>query len=518
MTSGPNPPLTRDFLEHMADTVPEKVGLVSEGQRLTYSQIEEIANQLAFGLGEMGVRHGDRVALHLDNSITTVAGIFAILKLGAVFVPINPKTKRSKLHHILNNCRATAAFVEARTDYSDLIDGNSPAVPSLKGLIVCGLGADRAVREGICTTVDALIDRAPSARPSRLGVESDLACLIYTSGSTGDPKGVMSDHSNIDFATSAIIECLQNTSEDIVINPLPLAFDYGLYQLLMTFKFGGTLVLEKSFTYPAEILNRIEEERVTGLPGVPTIFSLLLSMDLSPHDLSSLRYITNTAAALPVNHIEEIRSTFPHATLHSMYGLTETKRTLYLPPGQLDQRPGSVGIPLPGTEAWLEDDAGRKMKAGEIGQLVVRGRHVMRGYWEAPEKTAQRFRTGTDPANRECLTGDLFRQDDEGYFYFVGRKDDIIKSRGEKVPPKEVEGVLYALPGVLEVAVIGVADDILGQAIKAFVVVENNELDERRVLAHCRKHLEDFMVPKHVEFPSQLPKTASGKISKTELK
>jgi acyl-coenzyme A synthetase/AMP-(fatty) acid ligase len=241
-------------------------------------------------------------------------------------------------------------------------------------------------------------------------------------------------------------------------------------------------------------------------------------MDLSPYDMSSLRYLTNTAAALPPSHILQLKEKFPQATLFSMYGLTETKRTLYLPPDQLPVRPGSVGIPIPGTEAWVEDDEGHRLGADEVGELVVRGRHVMRGYWNDPVTSAVRFRPGKISGERLCYTGDLFRMDSDGFFYFVGRKDDIIKSRGEKVAPKEVENVLYMLPGVVEAAVVGVDDPVLGQAVKAFLVVEGNSLTEKQVLAHCRANLEDFMIPRYVEFRDQLEKTSSGKIKKTGLR
>jgi acyl-CoA synthetase (AMP-forming)/AMP-acid ligase II len=326
----------------------------------------------------------------------------------------------------------------------------------------------------------------------------------------------MSDHGNVVFAASSIISYLHNREDDIVIDLLPLSFDYGLYQVLMTFKFGGRLVLEPGFAYPPQVLQHIASERVTGFPGVPTIYSLLLRMDLSPYDLSSLRYMTNTAAALPPAHIIEIRERFPWVTLYSMYGLTETKRTLYLPPDQIDRRPGSVGIAIPGTEVWLEDEHGQRLGPDQVGELVVRGRHVMRGYWGDPELSARRFRPGPLPGERLCYTGDLFRMDSDGYLYFVARKDDMLKSRGEKIAPKEVENVLYALPGVYEAAVIGVPDPILGQAIKAFVVSDGT-LTEHDVLCHCRAHLEDFMIPQCVEFCAELPKTSSGKIKKSDL-
>ncbi len=286
----------------------------------------------------------------------------------------------------------------------------------------------------------------------------------------------MSDHSNVDFASSSIMQYLENTEDDVVIDLLPLSFDYGLYQLLMVFKFGGTLILEKGFLFPAHILKRIEQEKVTGFPGVPTLFALLVQIDLSAYNLRSIRYLTNTAAALPVNHILQIRNLFPWARLFSMYGLTETKRTLYLPPEELNRRPASVGLAIPGTEVWVEDEEGNRLGPGKIGELVVRGRHVMRGYWNDPEMTALRYHPGPIPGERLCYTGDLFQMDEEGFFFFVARKDDIIKSRGEKVSPLEVERVLYDIDGVIEAAVIGVPDPVLGQAIKAFVVIAGREI------------------------------------------
>jgi len=348
-----------------------------------------------------------------------------------------------------------------------------------------------------------------------VNTDHDLACLVYTSGSTGKPKGVMSEHCQVVFASGSIIQYLENRESDIVLNVLPLSFDYGLYQLLMTFRFGGTLVLENSFAFPSLLLERIQAERVTGFPGVPTIFTLLLALDFSGHDLSSLRYVTNTAAALPPKCALEIHRRFAPAQVFSMYGLTETKRTLYLPPEELERRPGSVGIPIPGTEAWIEDEEGRRLPPGQIGELMIRGPHVMRGYWGDAEATRRRFPLLPD-GERSCRSGDLFRQDADGFFYFIGRKDDIIKCRGEKVAPKEVETVLYDLPGVVEAAVMGVPDPVCGQAIKAFIVAREG-LTERAVLAHCRGRLEDFMMPATICFRDSLPKNASGKIDKLAL-
>lgn len=508
--------LVQEFLEQSAQRFPDKIALVCGDNRLTYSEIENRANRLANGLRIRGIQRGDRVALFLQNSVELVIGIFAVLKCDAVFVVINATTKKDKLVFILNNCEVSALIFSSQQ--KKMIEELRRSCPSIRSFILTG--ENNSPQEVItkCFTWKEILDTSPPNRLPAKNIDLDLACLIYTSGSTGEPKGVMSDHSNIIFAVNSITSYIGNFEDDIVINVLPLSFDYGLYQLFMVFSFGGRLILEKGFSYPAQILSIIEKEKVTGFPGVPTIFSMLVNMDLSSYNLSSLRYMTNTAAALPPAHILKIRDTFPGVRLFSMYGLTETKRTLYLPPSQLDVRPDSVGIAIPGTEVWIEDENGNRLGAGQVGELVVRGRHVMRGYWGDEELSAQRFRHGRIPGERLCYTGDLFRMDEEGYFYFVARKDDIIKSRGEKVSPKEVENVLYKIEGVQEVAVIGVTDALLGQAIKAFIVKKNSELTESEVLRFCRNHLEDFMIPKYVQFVDELPKTSSGKIKKTDLR
>jgi amino acid adenylation domain-containing protein len=506
--------LVHEFLIHSATRLPRKVALVCDKRRLTFAELDEMTNRLGNALVDQGVRRGDRVAIHLRNSVEAVVGVFAALKAGGTFVFIDASTKPGKLRHILNNCRATALLMDSRTGAGELLD-LWKEVPSLTCGVLCGPGGPHT--DARLCRFDEIQTNAPATPLPLLNSDLDLACLVYTSGSTGEPKGVMCDHSNVHFASTSIMTYLENRESDVVLGVLPLSFSYGLYQLLMTIKFGGTLVLERSFAYPALILQRIQEERITGFPGMPTIFAMLLEMDRSAFDLSSLRYITSAAAALSPSRIRELQDAFPGVTLYSMYGLTETKRALYLPPDQLASRPGSVGIPIPGTEAWIEDEAGRRLGAGETGELVVRGRHVMRGYWESPEATAQRFRPGAVPGERLCYTGDLFRMDEEGYFYFVSRKDDIIKSRGEKVAPKEVEDILHMLPGVTA-AVVGVPDPIAGQAVKAFIVSRGNPLTESEVIAHCRAHLEDFKVPRYIEFRSELPMTASGKVSKIGLK
>jgi long-chain acyl-CoA synthetase len=506
--------IVNDFLQKSAREYPDKTALVCGSQRFTYAEIDEKANQLAHALIHHGVQRSDRVVIYLDNSVETVIAVFAILKASAVFVIINPTTKEDKLCYILNNARATALITAGKN--RNLAQDLPSRVPSLQFSILCQAKSPGEPGESMYDFNDLLCSFPPD-RPSCQTIDQDLACLIYTSGSTGDPKGVMSSHRNVVFVSKSIMTFLENRVDDIVINVLPLSFDYGLYQLLMVFRFGGTLILEKSFAYLAKTLKIMEKEKVTGFPGVPTLFAMILQMNLDPYDLGNLRYITNTAAALPPDHILQIKEKFPHATLYSMYGLTECKRTTYLPPEELSRRPDSVGIPIPGTEVWIEDEEGNRLGPNVVGELVIRGSHVMRGYWKNPEATQRVYKPGPFPGEHILYSGDLFKMDSGGFLYFIARKDDIIKSRGEKVSPREIENVLYSIKGVSEAAVIGIKDTMLGQAIKAFVVVRDKQIDKNYILRYCKEHLENFMVPKYIEIRNSLPKTGSGKIKKTGL-
>jgi long-chain acyl-CoA synthetase len=289
--------------------------------------------------------------------------------------------------------------------------------------------------------------------------------------------------------------------------------------VLLGLQVGATVVLERSFAFPVKVYETMERERVTVFPGVPTMFTLLTSIaGVRERPLPSLRIITNAAAALPEERVRQLRTLFPAAHLYLMYGQTECKRATFLPPSEVDRRPTSVGRGMPNQEHWLADDAGRRLPNGSTGELVVRGAHVMRGYWEKPDETRRTLRT--DPATGELAlyTGDIFRTDADGFLYFVARQDDIIKSRGEKVSPREVENALYEMPGVLEAAVIGVPDEVLGEAVKAFVTLKPGTVcTERDVIRFCLSRLESYMAPKHVVFVETLPKTDSGKIKKTTL-
>lgn len=507
------------FLERSAARLPDKPALVIGRARMTYADIEVACNQLAHALIEHGLARGDRVAICLENSAAAVVSIFAVLKAGGVFVMVNPTTKTNKLAYLLNNSRATTLITT--TNKLRSISGCLSETPHLKNVVVAGeeLCGQLPQSKRFVLFRDLLDEFSHETQPPiKRNIDIDLAALIYTSGSTGNPKGVMLTHLNMVAAATSITEYLDNSEDDVILNVLPLSFDYGLFQILMAFQFGGTVVLERSFTYPHSVLETLVRERVTGFPLVPTIAAMLLQMDLSNYDLSCLRYLTNTGAALPTEHIAKLRELLPSVDIYSMYGLTECKRVAYLPPNQIDDRPDSVGRAMPNTEVFIVDDDGNRLEAGEVGELVVRGANVMKGYWEAPDRTAQRLKPGSLPCEMVLHTGDLFRMDEDGYLYFVGRRDDIIKSRGEKVSPKEVENVLFKHPAIAEAAVVGDPDEILGQSIRAVVsLVPGHDLTEREVLAHCRRHLEDILVPQVIEFRDTLPKTSNGKIDKKQL-
>ncbi|MCX7927281.1 MAG: AMP-binding protein [Candidatus Omnitrophica bacterium] len=503
--------LINELLEKTARLYPDKEALVCGRKRLTYAQIDIFSNRLAHAFLAYRLEKQERVGIYLENCVESVISIYATLKASGIFVVINPQTKPNKLAYILNDCSIkilvtdTQHYTSAKEKFAEC--------PNLKTIILID-SQDRKLN------FYQILDRFPASQPPKNCIDVDLASLIYTSGSTGNPKGVMLTHLNMVSAINSITKYLENTPDDIIIDCLPLSFDYGLYQILMAFSFGGKVILERSFTYPYQIIDLILKEKVTGFPIVPAISAILLQLNnLNKYDFSCLRYITNTAQALPPKHIYRLKELFPHVKIFSMYGLTECKRVSYLEPELITRKPTSVGKAMPNMEVWLVDEKGNRItQPNTIGELVIRGSQIMKGYWNQPELTAQRLKPGLYGNEQILYSGDYFKMDEEGYLYFVSRKDDIIKTGGEMVSPKEVENVIYELDDVVETAVVGVADDILGNVIKAFVVLkEKSFLDEKDIILHCQKNLENFKVPKIIEFRKSLPKTPSGKISKKLL-
>ncbi|MGI6851283.1 class I adenylate-forming enzyme family protein [Mesorhizobium sp. 1B3] len=494
------------LLRNTAAANPGRIAVTAEETRLSYGVLDDKSDRLASALLARGVRRGDRVVVFMENIWEMTVAVFAVLKAGAVLCPVNPSLKADGLRFVLGDCRPSAILTQAK--YARLCEEAGRDVPvSLITVVARGAVAIPGV-----LAFDDCVAEEPDGLPEA-GTGDDLAMIIYTSGSTGNAKGVMMTHANIVAASGSIAAYLENSADDVILGILPLSFTYGLYQLLVAVRVGARLVLQKNFAFPHAVLAAARAEGITGLPLVPTMAAMILSMkDVEP--LPTLRYITNAAAALPTAHVAGLTELFPQACLYLMYGLTECARATFLPPEEVDQRPDSVGKAIPGTEVLVVDETGRSLPAGTVGELVVRGPHVMQGYWENPASTGAVLRPGPKPGERWLHTGDLFRTDAAGFLYFVGRKDDIVKVGGEKIALSQVEAALHACRGVVAAVVVGVPDPVLGMALRAVAVVSDPTLTERDVLRHCAGILPESMVPKSVEFRAELPLTASGKVSR----
>jgi long-chain acyl-CoA synthetase len=489
----------------------DRTALIADGRSYVFGELLDASQRLAGALSSRGIAPGDRVAIQLENSWACVTAIFGTLIAGAVFVLINPQTRAGKLEFILRDCGARALVTESALErvYLEALQGlEHPPAVLCSGK--CGSPAE---------SLDAVLAQArPLAGPVQL-IPLDLATIIYTSGSTGEPKGVMQTHQAMVFTVGSLTEYLRLSQDEKILCVLPLSFDYGLYQLLMAVTLGACLVLERSFTFLGQVMDRVRDEGVTVFPGVPTVFATLLAAHRrNALCFPSVTRITNTAAALPDEFTGGLREIFPNALIYRMYGLTECKRVSYLEPELIDAKPGSVGKAIPGTEVYLRSTEGKPVPAGEVGILHVRGPHVMAGYWNRPDLTDEMLVHGKLPGERVLCTHDLFRMDDEGYLYFVGRTDDIIKTRGEKVSPVEVENALHRIPGVREAAVVGVPDEHLGQAIRAYVVADPSAgLTVQSLRTDSAAFLEPYMVPTQVILCDSLPRNPNGKVDKRTL-
>lgn len=484
--------LIQDILVDTTLKCPDHIAIVSGHKRLSYSEMMSYAWNLSHFLFDKGVKPGDRVAIFMDSNWKCAASIFGVLMAGGVFVIINSQTKKEKLLFILRDAGIKVVLSE----------------PYLSRVYNSCL--DQA--EVFCDVENELLKSIPYIRTE----ETDLATILYTSGTTGVPKGVMHTHKSLLFVLNSINEYLGFTIEDRLFSTLPLNFGYGLFQLLSSVSVGATLVLESSFAFPVEVFNKMKMENVTTFAGVPTLFSMILAQnDRKSLQFPSVKLVTNAAAALPEKFISGIKSVFPYAELFKMYGQSEVIRTAYLSPELAEVKPNSTGRAIPGTQVFLLDSNLQPVKQGEVGMLYVKGSHIMMGYWNDPEKTKEVL---IPDVNGETMlkSGDLFYQDEEGDLYFVSRNDDIIKSKGEKVSPLEVENVIYKLPGVQEVSVIGVPDSLLGEAIVAFVVAD--QVTEKQIKKICLEYLESYMVPKHIIFVDSLIRNNNGKVSKALLK
>lgn len=497
-----------DHLRAYARRLPQKTAVTANDAAVSAATLDIASDRLAASLAYAGLRRGDRAVLLLDNSADYAAALFASWKAGAVACPLPPSTRATKLGATLESLGAKALLTQP-----GLLPVAYAAVKA-RGLAPALLvSAPPEDSEG---TADFRVVRAADTAGTGIppGCPPDLALILHTSGSTGAPKGVMHTHASLGAATASIHSYLGLTEDDSIFNVLPMSFGYGLTQVLLMAMSGGTLHLEKSFAFPAFVLQRLAGSRASVFPLVPSIASALVAMEsLKPGFLPDVRILTSAAAAMPPTVAARLQQLFPGAQLHLMYGQTECIRATTLPPKAFASHSASVGFAIPDTQAFVLGENGAPAPPGTVGELAVRGPHIMAGYWNDRAASAEKLRNDGCDGVRTLLTGDLFVADAEGFLSFVSRRDDIIKSRGEKVSPQEVERALYAIEGVGDAAVIGVPDDFLGEAVKAFVVVAPGaQLDRRFILRRLSETLEDYMLPKFLEFCATLPKTASGKV------
>jgi len=498
---------------------PAKTALIIKGEEYSYARLQEDSEKLARHLVASGIQRGDRVAIFMNNSWPIAVSIYAITLAGAVFVIINPQTKADKLAFILADSGAKILIAEIflKNEFLPAAE-NAPAV---KEIIFTGKSSQNSTSPNCeLLSFESVLLNSDSSVSLPLIIPNDLAAIIYTTGSTGFPKGVMMTHQAMVFASWSLIQYLRLSDDDRILLVLPLAFDYGLYQLLMSVTVGSTLIVEQSFIFTASVYKQIEKYQPTVFPGVPTIFAMMIAGNKKNKiSFESIKKITNTAAALPAEYIPELKQIFPNALIFKMYGLTECKRVCYLEPELIDIKPTSVGKAIPGTEIFLLSPEGSPVPAGEPGILHIRGPHVMAGYWKNETQTTKMLKPSHIPGERVLCSHDWFKMDEDGFLYFQGRNDDIIKTRGEKVSPVEIENVIYKITGVKETAVIGIPDEILGESILAFITVHNSViLTEKEIQKECSHNLESFMIPQKIIFVDEMPKNANGKIDKLKLR
>ncbi|MGH7393332.1 MAG: acyl-CoA ligase (AMP-forming), exosortase A system-associated, partial [Candidatus Rokuibacteriota bacterium] len=493
-----------DFLlHHMLRTSarrrPAADALVHGRERLTYGELARRTLGLAAGLRQAGLRRGDRVGIYLEPSAAQVVSIFAASQAGGVFVPINAALFPEQVKHIANDCRITA-LVTTPAKLGALRTALKE-VPSLE-FVVAPAGDVPPDTHVPVHSFEDFCGSAPAAPPD-LGTEKDLAAILYTSGSTGKPKGVMLSHAQVMAGASIVSAYLEITEADRILAVLPFSFDAGLNQLTTAVQQGATCVLIK-LVFAREVVETLLRERITGLAGVPTFWSLLTqpSSTLDRHRFPDLRYITNTGGAMPQAVLAVLRQRLPTTRIFLMYGLTEAFRSTYLPPEELDRRPTSMGKAIPDTEILVVHEEGRLCQPGEVGELVHRGPTVSMGYWGKPELTAEVLRPHPflppelGDTERVAYSGDLVKMDQDGFLYFVGRRDNMIKSSGFRISPTEVEEALMQSGLLREAAVVGVPDEVLGQSIKAFVVAREEVVTDSETLrTACAARLPGYMVP-----------------------
>ena len=521
--------LLPDLIASSAAHKPEAVALTYGKQSMRYADLQQSIEGFVSGLRSLGLQRGERIAIYLEKRFETVIASFGATAAGCVFVPLNPLLKPDQVAYIMRDCNVRALItsnerlpllapvLEACHDLRHVVLINAEALPPSTNQV-----------PGPVTQLrwDDLL-KAPAQAGHRV-IDTDMAAILYTSGSTGKPKGVVLSHRNMVAGAKSVASYLENTADDTLLAALPLSFDAGFSQLTTAFHAGARVVL-LNYLMPRDVLKALERERVTGLTAVPPLYIQLAQLEWPAGITEHLRYFANTGGRMPRETLAALRTRMPQTKPYLMYGLTEAFRSTYLPPDEVDKRPDSIGKAIPNAEILVLREDGSPCAPNEPGELVHRGALVGMGYWNDHEKTAERYKPL--PANtpgREAglvlpelavFSGDTVRMDEEGFLYFIGRRDEMMKTSGYRVSPTEVEEVLYATRLVGECVAFGVDHATLGQAIQVIATPpEGGSLDATALLAECRKLMPAYMVPAHIDVrDGPLPRNPNGKIDRKTL-
>jgi acyl-CoA ligase (AMP-forming) (exosortase A-associated) len=520
--------LLPELLLTAAARTPDAPALVTAEDALDYARLADLVMRVAGGLRQQGLQRDERVAVWLDKRTETVAACFGATAAGGVFVPLNPLLRATQVAHILRD--SGAAVLVTSPERAALLAALWDTLPALRLRVLTGAPKrspgsvpDDAAGADVLSW-DALAEASPAAGPA--GVDTDMAAILYTSGSTGGPKGVVLSHRNLVVGAASVASYLQNCADDTLLAVLPLSFDAGFSQLTTAFHAGARVVL-LNYLLPRDVLKAIDTHRVTGLTAVPPLFIQLAQAPAEPagggKSGRTLRYFANTGGRMPQAILQALRERWPQAQPVLMYGLTEAFRSTWLPPAEVDRRPDSIGRAIPNAEVLVLREDGSECEPGEPGELVHRGPLVAQGYWNDPARTAARFRplpARWGSSERVVYSGDTVRRDEEGYLYFIGRRDEMIKTSGYRVSPTEVEEVLYASGLIGECAVFGIEHPVLGQAIQVLATAPagRDAPDLAALQAVCRAQLPAYMVPAGIAaVVAPLPRNANGKIDRRRL-
>jgi acyl-CoA ligase (AMP-forming) (exosortase A-associated) len=531
--------LVQHLLQRTAETHSQHTALVYRDASLSYAELNRAVDCVTGGLQSLAeIKKYDRVAVFLEKRFEYVIAMFAALNAGAIFVPINPLLKPAQVRHILSDAGVSALVTTAprhallQSELAAL--DNAPAVIEVDAAPVFGAPANpvdqkatnsHALTEGERASKNAVYPwpwfMAHSAGVPVPTIDDDTAAILYTSGSTGSPKGVVLSHRNMVLGAHSVASYLNNSANDRLLAVLPFSFDYGLSQLTTAFSVGASVVLFNYF-FPGDVVRALEREKITGLAAVPPLWNQLSKQTFPSEVRKRLRYITNSGGAMPLETLERLRQTLPNTQVYLMYGLTEAFRSTYLPPDEVDQRPESMGRAIPNAEIRIVDPEGNPVPPGGVGELVHCGGLVAKGYWNDPERTASRFRTvpdlsgggGTIPA---VWSGDTVRIDEEGYLYFIGREDEMIKTSGYRISPTEIEAVLHSSGWVSEAVAFSIPDPKVGQTIVALVSGLASDRTIADLDGFSRREMPLYMVPSVIAAVEEMPRNPNGKIDRKRL-